>query len=153
MFDAEAHCKNAPQVSCEPASVKILQHVNTEQLSGYKCEVRAHRKLYYCGMFSYSKPILSAERETSVVISAPSCSDMAHNKIFIMPQGRKSESIVVPGRTYIMEFPASVLMELMGDSRSPEVIVSAPRKSAQSVRYKKGSSSDDENVEIPLIRI
>ena len=51
------------------------------------------------------------------------------------------------------KFPASVLMELMGDSRSPEVIVSAPRKPTQSVRYKKGSSSDDENVEIPLTRI
>ena len=104
MFDVEAHCKNAPQTSGEPASVEILQHVNTEQLSRYKCEVRAHRKLYYCGMFSYSKPILSAEREVSVVISAPSCSEMANNKIFITPQGRKSESIVVPGRTYIMEF-------------------------------------------------
>ena len=84
--------------------MKILQHVTTEQLSGYKCEVRAHRKLYYCGMFSYSKPILSAEKETSVVISAQSCSEMANSKIFITPQGRKSESIVVPGRTYVMEF-------------------------------------------------
>ena len=54
MFNAEAHCKNAPQVSGELTKVKILQHVTTEQLSGYKCEVRAHRKLYYCGMFSYS---------------------------------------------------------------------------------------------------
>ena len=55
-------------------------------------------------MFSYSKPILSAEREQSVVISAQSCSEMANSKIFITPQGRKSESIVVPGRTYVMEF-------------------------------------------------
>ena len=81
--------------------------MTSEQLSGYKCEVRAHRKLYYCGMFSYSKPILSAERETSVVISAHSCSEMAHSKTFITPQGRKSESIVVPGRTYVMEFEVS----------------------------------------------
>ena len=57
-FDAEAHCKNKPLVSGEMAKVKILQHVTNEQLSGYKCEVRAHRKSYYCGMFSYSKPIL-----------------------------------------------------------------------------------------------
>ena len=42
-------------------------------------------------MFCYSKPILSAEREMSVVISAPSCSEMANNKIFITPQGRKSD--------------------------------------------------------------
>ena len=104
MYDADAHCRNSPQIASEPATVKILQHVNTEQLSGYKCEVRAHRKLYYCGMFSYSKPILSAEREVSVVISAPSCSEMANSKVFITPQGRKSEAIVVPGRTYIMEF-------------------------------------------------
>ena len=104
MFDTEAHCKNAPIISGELASVKILQHVNTEQLSGYKCEVRAQRKLYYCGLFSYSKPILSAERETSVGISAQSWSEMANNKIIIMPQGQKSKSIVVPGRTYIMEF-------------------------------------------------
>ena len=62
-FDAEAHCKNAPLVSGEMKKVMILQHVTNEQLSGYKCEVRAHRKSYYCGMFSYSKHILSAERE------------------------------------------------------------------------------------------
>ena len=103
-FDAEAHCKNAPIVSGEMKKVMILQHVTNEQLSGYKCEVRAHRKSYYCGMFSYSKPILSAEREQSVVISAQSCSEMANQKVFITPQGRKSESIIVPGRTYIMEF-------------------------------------------------
>ena len=28
----------------------------------------------------------------------------AMRKVFITPQGRKSESIIVPGRTYIMEF-------------------------------------------------
>ena len=44
-FDAEAHCKNAPLVSSEMKKVMILQHVTNEQLSGYKCEVRAH---YYC---------------------------------------------------------------------------------------------------------
>ena len=49
------------------------------------------------------------------------------------------------------KFPASMLMELMGDSKPPEVVVS--RKPTQSVRYKRGSSSDDENVEIPLTRI
>ena len=38
------------------------------------------------------------------MISAPSCSEMANSKTFITPQGRKSEAIVVPGRTYIMEF-------------------------------------------------
>ena len=38
------------------------------------------------------------------MISAPSCSEMAHSKTFITPQGRKREAIVVPGWTYIMEF-------------------------------------------------
>ena len=51
------------------------------------------------------------------------------------------------------KFSASVLMELMVDSRSPEVVVSAPRRSAPIVWYQKGSSSDDENVEVPLTRI
>ena len=51
------------------------------------------------------------------------------------------------------KFPASVLMELMGDARSPEVVVSAPRRSTPNMWYKKGSTSDDENVEIPLTRI
>ena len=55
MYDADAHCRNSPLVSGEPAKVKILQHVSTEQLSGYKCEVRAHWKMYYCRMFLYSK--------------------------------------------------------------------------------------------------
>ena len=103
-FSAEAHCKNAPQVSGKMEKVKILQHVTNEQVSGFKCEVTAHSVSYYCGFFSYSKPILSAEREQSVVISAQSCSEMATRKVFITPQGRKSESIIVPGRTYIMEF-------------------------------------------------
>ena len=52
------------------------------------------------------------------------------------------------------KFPASVLMELMGDSRSPEVVVFAPRRSTPNILYKKGSTSDDdENVDIPLTRI
>ena len=52
------------------------------------------------------------------------------------------------------KFPASVLMELMGDSRSPEVVVAAPRRSTPNIRYKKGSNSDDEEeVDIPLTRI
>ena len=51
------------------------------------------------------------------------------------------------------KFPATVLMELMGDARSPEVVVSAPRRSTPNMWYKKGSTSDDENVEIPLTRI
>ena len=50
------------------------------------------------------------------------------------------------------KFPASVLMELMGDSRPPEVVVS--RQATPNVRYKRGSNSDDdEEVDIPLTKI
>ena len=62
--------------------------------------------MYYCGMFSYSKPILSAEQEQTLVITAQFCAEMACTRHFVTPQGRKTESIVVPGRTYIMEFSA-----------------------------------------------
>ena len=57
-------------------------------------------------MFSYSKPILSAEQEQTVVITAQSCSEMASTRQFVRPQGRKTETLVVPGQTYIMEFSA-----------------------------------------------
>ena len=55
-------------------SVSFVYH---EQLNRYECKVKSHMKLYYCGMFSHSKPILSAEREETVVISALMCSEMA----------------------------------------------------------------------------
>ena len=51
------------------------------------------------------------------------------------------------------KFPASMLMELMGGEKSPEVVVSAPRRQAKTVRFKKESSSDDKNIENPLTRI
>ena len=55
-------------------------------------------------MFSYGKPILSAEREQTKVISAQACSEMANTKTFVTPQSHKSEAIAIPGQTYIMEF-------------------------------------------------
>ena len=84
--------------------VTILQHVSSQTAGGYKCQVSSHSNMYYCGMFSYSKPILSAEQEQTLVITAQSCTEMAHTRQFVTPQGRKTESIVVPGQTYIMEF-------------------------------------------------
>ena len=84
--------------------VKIIQAVHNERMHGFKCRVSSHRKLYYCGMFSYAKPILSAEREQLIVISAQSCAEMTTTKTFITPQTRKSETIAVPGETYVMEF-------------------------------------------------
>ena len=104
MFDREAHCRFDPDIAGIPEKVTILQHVNTQRVGGYKCQVSSHRKLYYCGMFSYSKPILSAEQEQTLVITAQSCAEMARTRQFITPQGRKTESVVVPGRTYVMEF-------------------------------------------------
>ena len=89
MFDREAHCKFNPEVEGVPEKVSILQHLNSQTVEGYKCQVSSHRNIYYCGMFSYSKPILSAEQEQTLVITTQSC-----------------ETLVVPGRTYIMEFSA-----------------------------------------------
>ena len=41
-------------------------------------------------------------------------------------------------------------MELMGDSRPPEVVV--PRRTNLNVRYRRGSNSDDD-VDIPLTKM
>ena len=38
------------------------------------------------------------------MVTAQSCAEMARSRQFVTPQGRKTETIVVPGRTYIMEF-------------------------------------------------
>lgn len=81
VYNTETHCQTSPEVVGESQKVKIPQHVNSEQISGFKCKVTAHQKLYYCGMFSYSKPILSAEREQSIVISVATCNEMASRKV------------------------------------------------------------------------
>ena len=50
------------------------------------------------------------------------------------------------------KFSASVLMELMGDSRPPEVVVT--RRTTPTVRYRRGSNSDDDGeVDIPLTKM
>ena len=77
MFDREAHCRFNPEVVGVPEKVTILQHVSTQTVGGYKCQVSSHRKMYFCGMFSYSKPIMSAEQEQTLVITAQSCAEMA----------------------------------------------------------------------------
>ena len=46
MYDAV--CRNPLQITGGPEKVNSLQHKNTDQLSGDKCEVRSHRELYYC---------------------------------------------------------------------------------------------------------
>ena len=106
MFDCEAYCKFNPEVEGVPEKVLILQHVNSQTVGGYKCQVTSHRNMYYCSVWSYSKPILSAEQEQTLVITAQSCAKMARSRQIVIPQGRKTETLVVPGRTYIMEFSA-----------------------------------------------
>jgi len=69
-----------------------------------RCQVYVHRKLYYCGLFSYSKPILSAEHEQTIVVSAQSCAEMARTKSFVRCM---TESVIVPGKSYIMELKVS----------------------------------------------
>ena len=49
MFDREAHCKVNPEVEGVPEKVSILQHVNSQTVGGYKCQVTSHRNMYYCG--------------------------------------------------------------------------------------------------------
>ena len=80
--DAGALCQHDQEVQGQPEVVKILQIVNTEKLAGFKCRVKSHKKLYYCGMFSYSKPIMSAETEETLVISTQDCRSMANTKVF-----------------------------------------------------------------------
>ena len=61
MYNRSAHCKYSQEVYGKKTSLQILQHVETETVNGFKCQVTVHRKLYYCWMFSYSKPIIRAE--------------------------------------------------------------------------------------------
>ena len=39
MFDREAHCRFNPEVKGVPEKVSILQHVNSQTVEGYKCQV------------------------------------------------------------------------------------------------------------------
>ena len=104
MFHRAAHCRFNPEVEGVPEKISILQHVNFKTVNGYKCQVTSHRKMFYCGLWSYSKPILSVEQEQTMVITAQSCAKMARFRQFVTPQGQKKETIVVPGRSYIIEF-------------------------------------------------
>ena len=42
------------------------------------------------------------------MVSAATCGEMARTRTFITPQTRTSETLVVPGRTYVMEFEAGM---------------------------------------------
>ena len=53
MFNREALCKFNPEVEGVPEKVSILQHVNSQTVEGYKCQVSSHRNMYYCGMLVF----------------------------------------------------------------------------------------------------
>ena len=59
IFDRVAHCKFNPEVEGVPEKIAILQHVDSQTVNGYKCQVTSHWKMYFCGLWSYSKPIMS----------------------------------------------------------------------------------------------
>jgi len=67
--------------------LQILQQVETETVNGFKCQVTVHHKLYYCWMFSYSKPIIRAEYKQSMVISAQFYTEMAKDQVFCNSPG------------------------------------------------------------------
>ena len=70
--------------------VQVIQRMKQRKTAnGFKCQVTTHCKMYYCWMWSYSKPILSEEQEQTMVITAQSCAEMACTHQFITPQGHK----------------------------------------------------------------
>ena len=88
----------------EDQEVTIIQRITEQWLSGFKCSVKLQRKSYYCGLLSYAKPILSAEQEETILISAQECSSMADTSKFRTPRRNHLKPILVPGETYITEF-------------------------------------------------
>ena len=88
----------------EDQEVTIIQRITEQWLSGFKCSVKLQRKSYYCGLLSYAKPILSAEQEETILISAQECSSMADTSKFRTPRRNHLKPILGPGETYITEF-------------------------------------------------
>ena len=54
-----ARCQVDTELPGEKTSVKVVQLMENEELKGFKCRITSHKKSYYCGLFSYSKPIPS----------------------------------------------------------------------------------------------
>ena len=102
---AEARCQSNPELPGEKTTVKVVQLVENKELKGFKCRVTSHGKSYYLGLFSYNKPILSAEQEETIMVSASTtCGEMIGTRRFVTLQTRKSETIAVPIRTNVMKF-------------------------------------------------
>ena len=104
IWDASTRCKDESERKLEDAEVTVIQRVTEQWLTGFKCSVKLHRKSYYCGLLSYAKPILSAEQEETLLISAQECSSMADTSKFRTPRRNHLKPIAVPGETYITEF-------------------------------------------------
>ena len=92
------------QIEGKDAEVTVIQRGTEQWITGFKCSVKLHRKSYYCGLLSYAKPILSAEQEETLLISAQECSSMADTSKFRTPRRNHLKPIAVPGETYITEF-------------------------------------------------
>ena len=104
IWDAATRCKEQAERKLEEKEVTIVQRISEQWLTGYKCSVKLHRKSYYCGLLSYAKPILSAEQEETLLLSAQECSSMADTSKFRTPRRNHVKPIAVPGETYINEF-------------------------------------------------
>ena len=104
IWDASTKCKDESERKRENQEVTIVQRITKQWLSGFKCSVKLHWKSYYCGLLSYTKPILSAEQEETLLISVQECSSMADTSKFRTPRRNHLKPIAVPGEMYITEF-------------------------------------------------
>ena len=104
IWDASTKCKDKWERKIEDQKVTIVQRINEQWLTGFKCSVKLHWKSYYCGLLSYAKPILSAEQEETLLISSQECSSMADTSKFRTYRQNHLKPITVPVETYITEF-------------------------------------------------
>ena len=81
--------------------IGILLRVENSKIIGFKCKVKVHSKSYYCGLLSYSKPILSQEKRETVLISRQDCGNIVETQKFSTPQSGHSRArdVSVPGET------------------------------------------------------
>ena len=94
----------------EDQEVTIVQRITEQWLTGFKCSVKLHWKSYYCGLLSYAKPILSAEQEEILLISAQECSSMADTSKFQTPRRNHLKPITVPGEEVYYEITGTQVM-------------------------------------------
>ena len=69
IWDASTRCKDGSERKMEEQEVKFVQRITEQWLTGFKCTDKLHGKSYYCELLSYAKPILTAEKEETLLIS------------------------------------------------------------------------------------